>query len=130
MPNSRLNEDIKRPLCRNVPTTPIVAKGCQHCLPLSVVQLHGKHCRKPHCHNGIVDMFSLGRFSQLFLRKILLDNFLDIFDDFLGIIFDSSSINFSGCFGYFSKLLQFSEFLIRSSINLVFLEHYFFYIKI
>ena len=27
------------------------------CLPLTVVQLKGKHCRKPHCHNGVVDMF-------------------------------------------------------------------------
>ena len=29
------------------------------CLPRSVVQLKGKHFRKPHCHNGIVDMFGL-----------------------------------------------------------------------
>ena len=28
-------------------------------LALSVVQLKGKHCRKPHCPNGVVDM--LGR---------------------------------------------------------------------
>ena len=31
--------------------------GCQQFLPLSVVQLKGKHCRKPHCHNGFVDTF-------------------------------------------------------------------------
>jgi hypothetical protein len=31
----------------------------RQCLPLSVVQLKGKHCRKPHCHNGIVDTFGL-----------------------------------------------------------------------
>ena len=31
--------------------------GCQQCLPLSVVQLKGKHCRKPHCHNEVVDTF-------------------------------------------------------------------------
>ena len=30
-------------------TTPITAMGCRQCLPLSVVQLKGKHCRKPHC---------------------------------------------------------------------------------
>ena len=30
------------------------------CLPLSVVQLKGIHCRKPHCGNGVVDMFGLG----------------------------------------------------------------------
>ena len=31
----------------NVSTTPITAMGCRQCLPLSVVQLKGKHCRKP-----------------------------------------------------------------------------------
>ena len=31
--------------------------GCRQCLPLSVVQLKGKHCRKLHCHNGVVDTF-------------------------------------------------------------------------
>ena len=39
----------------NVSTTPIMAMGCQQCLPLSVVQLKGKHCPKPHCCNGVVD---------------------------------------------------------------------------
>ena len=34
-----------------------MAMGCQQCLPLSVVQLKGKHCRKPHYHNGVVDTF-------------------------------------------------------------------------
>jgi hypothetical protein len=42
---------------RNVSTTPITAMGCRQCLPLSVVQLKGKHCRKPHCRNGVVDTF-------------------------------------------------------------------------
>ena len=41
----------------NVSTTPITAMGCQQCLPFSVVQLKGKHCRKPHCRNGVVDTF-------------------------------------------------------------------------
>ena len=36
----------------NVSTTPITAMGCWQCLPLSVVQLKGKHC-----HNGVVDTF-------------------------------------------------------------------------
>ena len=31
--------------------------GCRQCLPLSVVQLKGKHCRKPHCRIGVVDTF-------------------------------------------------------------------------
>ena len=43
--------------CPNVSTTPITAMGCRQCLPLSVVQLKGKHCRKPHCRNGVVDTF-------------------------------------------------------------------------
>ena len=34
--------------------------GCRQCLPLSVVHLKGKHCRKPHCRNGVVDTFGLG----------------------------------------------------------------------
>jgi hypothetical protein len=41
----------------NVSTTLITALGCRQCLPLSVVQLKGKHCRKPHCRNGVVDTF-------------------------------------------------------------------------
>ena len=44
--------------CPNVSTTPITAMGCRQCLPLSVVQLKSKHCRrKPHCRNGVVDTF-------------------------------------------------------------------------
>ena len=41
----------------NVSTTPITAMGCRQCLPCSVVQLKGKHCRKSHCRNGVVDTF-------------------------------------------------------------------------
>jgi hypothetical protein len=37
--------------------TLITAMGCRQCLLLSVVQLKGKHCRKPHCRNGVVDTF-------------------------------------------------------------------------
>ena len=43
----------------NVSTTPITAMWCWQCLPLSVVQLKGKHCRKPHCCNRVVDTFGL-----------------------------------------------------------------------
>ena len=39
-------------LSPNVSTTPITAMWCRQCLPLSVVQLKGKDCRKPHCHKG------------------------------------------------------------------------------
>ena len=28
-------------------TTPIMAMGCWQCLPLSVIQLKGKHCQNP-----------------------------------------------------------------------------------
>ena len=46
----------------NVSTTPITAMECRQCLPLSDVQLKGKHCRKPHCRkphcrNGVIDTF-------------------------------------------------------------------------
>ena len=43
--------------CLNVSTTPITAMGCRQCLPLSVVHLKSKHCRIPHCRNGVVDTF-------------------------------------------------------------------------
>ena len=58
---TRLNrKTIIISLCPNVSTTHITAMGCQQCLPcFSVVQLKGKHCRKPHCRNGVVDMFRL-----------------------------------------------------------------------
>ena len=48
-------------LSPNVSTTPIMAMGCWQCLSPSVVQLKGKHCRKPHCCNGFVDTFELSR---------------------------------------------------------------------
>jgi hypothetical protein len=41
--------------------------GCRQCLPLSVVQLKGKHCRKPHCRNGVVDTFWQGHFGSIFM---------------------------------------------------------------
>ena len=50
---------FRRWTCPNISTTPITAMGCRQCLPLSVVQLKGKHCQKPHCRNGIVDSSSL-----------------------------------------------------------------------
>ena len=40
--------------CRNIPNTPITAIKCRQCLPLSVVQLKGKHCQKSHCGIGVV----------------------------------------------------------------------------
>ena len=55
----KLEYSIHNWLCLNVSTTPIMAMGCRQCLPLSVVQLRGKYCRKPHCRNGVVDTFGL-----------------------------------------------------------------------
>ena len=43
----------------NVSTTPITAMGCRQLLPLSIVQIKSRHCRKPHCRNGVVDTFEL-----------------------------------------------------------------------
>ena len=52
--------------------------GCRQWLPLSVVQLKGTHCRKPHCHNGVVDMIGLYaiviNFSLIFAPPPLLKN--------------------------------------------------------
>ena len=48
---------IKGVTCPNVSTTHITAMGCWQCLPLSVVQLKGKHCRNLHCRNGVVNTF-------------------------------------------------------------------------
>ena len=62
--------------------------GVPQCLPLSVVELKVKHCRKPHCCNGVVDTFGpdvltifransvkyVHRFKEIFciVRRILL----------------------------------------------------------
>ena len=53
--------------------------GYWQCLPLSVVQLKGKHCRKPHCPNGVADTFGLWypQFFQKMNEKIQL-NYYDI----------------------------------------------------
>ena len=52
---------LERVKVLDVSTTPITAMGCQQCLPLGVVQQKGKHCRKPHCRIGVVDMFKQGQ---------------------------------------------------------------------
>ena len=52
-------EEIARP-SSYVSTIHITAMGCQQCLPLSVVQLKGKHCQKLHYRNGVVDRFRPG----------------------------------------------------------------------
>ena len=49
----------------DVSTPPITAMGCRQCLPLGVVQQKGKHCRKPHCRIGVVDMFKQGQWDVL-----------------------------------------------------------------
>ena len=58
--SSLLMKKLLATLGPSVSTTPITTMGCRQSLLLSVVQLKGKHCRKPHCGNGVVDMFELG----------------------------------------------------------------------
>ena len=48
---------FNRPYGHQIKKTLPCEMGCRKCLPLSVVQLKGKHCWKPHCLNGVVDMF-------------------------------------------------------------------------
>ena len=36
----------------------------RQCLPLSVVQRKGKHCRKSHCRNRVVDTFGQGQIKS------------------------------------------------------------------
>ena len=48
----------------NVSKIPISATGCRT-VYLCVVQLKGKHCRKTHCRNGVVDMFGHGYVSWM-----------------------------------------------------------------
>ena len=54
-----IGQSGKKPVAHGlkVSTTPITAMGCQQCLPVSVVQLKGKHCQNPHCSNGVVNTF-------------------------------------------------------------------------
>ena len=59
-------------LSRKVSTTPITAMGCRQCLPLSVVQLKGKHCRKPHCRNWVADTFEPWCFYSVNVTHLLL----------------------------------------------------------
>ena len=54
--NYRYQPHLKKPI-KTIPE-PIHnshTMGCQQCLSLRFVQLKGKHCRKPHCSNGVVD---------------------------------------------------------------------------
>ena len=70
---SKIQSQTSAHYCPNVSTTPITAMGCRQCLPLSVVQLKGKHCWKPHCRNGVVDTFGhsllVTDWSNLFLHS-------------------------------------------------------------
>ena len=45
--------------CLNVSTTPLMAMGCQQCLPLGVIQLKGKHCYSLNLANQNVESFLL-----------------------------------------------------------------------
>ena len=53
-----------------------MAMGCRQCLSLSDVQLKGKHCRKPHCRNGVVDTFGhyqIIRTRTMFFSEVALE---------------------------------------------------------
>ena len=61
----------------NVSRTPFTAMGCQHCLPLSVVQLKGNHCEKPHWLHGVADTCRPGLFlvNNILPRSFLMTLF-------------------------------------------------------
>ena len=42
-------------------------------IPLSVAQLKGKHCRKPHCCYGVADMFRHAHFRMMLNYDIFLE---------------------------------------------------------
>ena len=70
MKNS-LNYNVSLP---NLSTTTITAMGCCQCLSLSVVQLKGKHCWKPHSCNGVVDTFGPGKLRAYCTNYICCDD--------------------------------------------------------
>ena len=62
----------------------------KQCLPLIVIQLKGKHFRKPHCRNGVVDTFGpnaslYGQFLKYLEQLLEGDTFLQ------GSSFDKSA---------------------------------------
>ena len=59
---------------KHIDQRPIKATRCRQCLPLSVVQLKGKHCRKPNCRNGVVDTF--GQSFTIFYYTYILGHVL------------------------------------------------------
>ena len=60
----------------NLSTTLIAAMGCRQWLPLSVVQLKGKHCRKLHCRNGVVFRYIFGHNDKISLPAMVFIRFL------------------------------------------------------
>ena len=78
-----------------VSTNPITAMGCRQCLPLSVVQLKGKHCWKPHFWNGVVDMFHK--------TKVLLFFFICLWPRVLFISYGPTRKGCHGSYSYFFK---------------------------
>ena len=60
-----------------------MAMGCQQCLLLSIVQMEGKYCRKPHCHLGIVCYLLLQLNTLKKLRFFYENYFLNKSNSFL-----------------------------------------------
>ena len=72
-------------IINSVSTISIMLMGGWQSLPVSVVQLRGKHCQKPNCHNEFVDMFGLdtsgqklsvfGVYVVALLKRLLINQF-------------------------------------------------------
>jgi hypothetical protein len=66
-----------------------MAMGCQKFLSLSVVQVKGKHCRKPHYRNGVVDTLQRYGFFFFHHNKDLKIKFAAIFEIFVDFFWRS-----------------------------------------
>ena len=57
-------------LCGNIFTTPITAMRCRnvYLTLFSVVHLKGKHCKKKHCRNWVVNTFGLCALNRYIQR--------------------------------------------------------------
>ena len=101
-------EDTRMRLCPNVSTTHIKAMGCLQCLPLSVVQLKGKHCPKPHYHNGVVYTFWL----WMSRRSRLKSNWINMFS---GTQIQINELNREFWYHYYNWFENYSSDITKDS---------------
>ena len=80
--------------------------GCRQCFPLSVVQLKGKHCRKPHCRNGVVVTFGLSSTNSSVISFYCKFN-VYIFDQVIWVIGAQKAPQFWICYFYTTPLLKY-----------------------